>query len=58
MNPLCKLFGHKWFDTSSRQTVRNGFVYTEVWETSRLCTRCGKMEVTKTEPFVEGVTKR
>ena len=58
MNGICKLFGHHWFDTSSRQTVREGFVYTEVWETSRLCTRCGTVEVQKREPLVEGVTKR
>lgn len=54
----CENDGHRWLNTSSVQTIREKGKWKEVWETSRLCTRCGLTEIIGTEPYVEGVTKR
>ena len=45
MNLICKLLGHKWRDTSSRQYVKIEGKKVDCWVTERHCDRCNTYEI-------------
>jgi hypothetical protein len=61
MNLICKLIGHKWFETSQyyeepdkdpRKPSK------QMWLKRYDCMRCGAVDEKWREPYVKGVTKR
>jgi len=50
---LCKLFGHRWRDTSSYQTIRTNGQYVDCWQIERQCDRCELTETGKATPLSE-----